>query len=742
MRKFVVVLFIVLCAICLALPSISPSDVPAFRPVSQVPTMRESIAHTARSGKEAALAPYFSPSGHFYAEAIVVSIRSRLPDVKIYYTLDGSEPTENSVPYTRPLLLEPKEGANCVVVKAVTVSDGRTGPVATHSYLLDPDISGRFKSYVFSLSTDSRNLYDHERGILVPGKLHEESEALHPDKKEDEHDANYKGRGRDWERPVYVEAFTPDGKRVVAQKAGIRVSGGRSRADPQKGLRLTAREEYERGAGKFKYQFFPEFAGGKNPSPISSYNTLILRNSGLKDDQIRSPLLTRLAAKAGYPHVSPVHSATVFLNGEYYGHAYLKTRLDDDFFAKFYDARKDNFIILEVKTHRLIPSYKYPYLSHWYIFREFDEIIRACALGNSGNSTLDAIERWVDVDNLLFYYAVECYADNADWPDHNSKIWRYYGENATSSPVLDGRWRYILFDMDDTASNPSKPTIHRIMRESPLFGALMKRRELAAKFANYLCDMAFVHFAEQNVRKEMEALNGESQHEIQFAARHGIYSPPGLPETIARGRENMLAFFRKRPEHVLRELRDLFGYTGLYHVIVNGPAKLNTIRGNSPQGWYFVENSVAVSPDLPGDKAVGHWEVNGQIREGEKLLLTADDTVNGEVRVKLVTRDSPSPLEFVTAYDNGGLCGFSLRNTTNVALSAEDFYLSDKPDKPKKWHMAGITFSPGEVVHFVGKSYRHADALLKLKVNFNPRRGETVYLRDKSGAILSSAAVR
>jgi hypothetical protein len=240
----------------------------------------------------------------------------------------------------------------------------------------------------------------------------------------------------------------------------------------------------------------------------------------------------------------------------------------------------------------------------------------------------------------------------------------------------------------------------------------------------------------------MDALNGESMHEIRFAARHGPYSPPGLVETIERGRADILHFFQERPRHVLNELRSIFGYTDLYRVTVDGPAKLNTVRGDNPGGRYFVENPVMVSPDLPGGKAVGRWEVNGQTREGETLLLTARDAVNGVVKVRLVSRDAPSPLIFTTAYDRNGVCGFSLRNVTSLALNAEDYYLSDKADKPKKWPMSGITFAPGEVVDFVGKGYRHADALLKLKVNFNPRRGETVYLRDKSGTIHSSMTVR
>jgi hypothetical protein len=129
-------------------------------------------------------------------------------------------------------------------------------------------------------------------------------------------------------------------------------------------------------------------------------------------------------------------------------------------------------------------------------------------------------------------------------------------------------------------------------------------------------------------------------------------------------------------------------------------------------------------------------------REGEISLLTTRDVVNGVINVKLFTEEKPSPLILEAACDHNGVCGFSLRNVTDEAQSARDFYLSDKLDKPKKWSMTGINFSPGEVVNFVGKNYRHADTQLKLKVNFNIKRGKIVYLRDKSGVILSSIVVR
>lgn len=49
--------------------------------------------------------PTISPQSGEYAKAINITITDGTPGAKIYYTLDGSEPTQNSLPYVRPFLL-------------------------------------------------------------------------------------------------------------------------------------------------------------------------------------------------------------------------------------------------------------------------------------------------------------------------------------------------------------------------------------------------------------------------------------------------------------------------------------------------------------------------------------------------------------------------------------------------------------------------------------------------------------
>ncbi len=713
---------------------------------------REILGYTIRQEKKSMERPHFRPSAHFLVESVPVEIICAVPGAQIHYTLDGSRPTRNSTAYTGPFSLSPGKGRTCIVVKAVAVIDGRESAVSTHSYFFGFGSRLPHGPYVFSLSAEKEDLYGHDAGILVPGKLREESVRRFPEKEEHAHNANYKGRGRDWERTVDVEIFHPDGSRLLAQKAGMRVIGAVSRHFAQKSLRFIARKAYEPGAGKFKYPFFPELAREDARFPVLAYDNLVLSSGGqdLEDAQIRTPLLTHIAAQAGYAWTTPVHSAAVYLNGTYYGHAWLSTRLDDGLLESFFARPRKDFVVLNGGVRMLRSSPKYPELLHWRSIRKFVDLVGRCGQERMNEDLYRAIQEQIDVDNLLLYYAIQCYIENRDWPGDNLnvRVWRYTGQEGGKTPELDGRWRYVLYDLDVTAlsswsgsRSPALPTLGWARGESPLFSSLLERPELAARFANNMCDMAFVHYTEENVRRVMGDLDAVSLDEIRYAAQHGQYSPPGLQQTIDRGRETILAFFRQRPEHALNELRHLFGYTDLYCVTVEGPARLNTIDRPNPEGWYFVENSVTVAAALPPHKAVRHWEVNGQIRTGDRITISSGDALAGHVRVRLVTEDRPPPLVLENAYDHGHVCGFSLRNTTNASLEVKDVYVSDRLAKPRKYDLSGIVFGPGETIPFVGKGARHVSALKKMQVNFRPSQGETLYLRDGTGRILSSVVV-
>ena len=93
-----------------------------------------SVTYTSGGGQqEAVAAPTFTPAEGTYYEAQSVSIECATDGASIYYTLDGSEPTENSTLYASPISIN-----ETTTVKAIGVKDGYTNsPVATAIYTIE-----------------------------------------------------------------------------------------------------------------------------------------------------------------------------------------------------------------------------------------------------------------------------------------------------------------------------------------------------------------------------------------------------------------------------------------------------------------------------------------------------------------------------------------------------------------------------------------------------------------------------
>ena len=114
--------------------------------------------------------PIFSHAGRLLTvgESFLLSIAfpdAALPsDTRLYVTLDGSAPTKASASYAKD---EPCriQITKTTVVRARLISDfALTSLPVTHSYIFHPCST---QLPVFSLSTDSRYLYDEEIGMMV-----------------------------------------------------------------------------------------------------------------------------------------------------------------------------------------------------------------------------------------------------------------------------------------------------------------------------------------------------------------------------------------------------------------------------------------------------------------------------------------------------------------------------------------------------------------------------------------------
>jgi hypothetical protein len=612
---------------------------------------------------------------------------------------------------------------------------------------------------VFSLSTDAHNLYDHQYGILVPGIVYDDFMAENPDTEWAvwHRHANYNRHGREWERPVFVEAFTQGGERVIQQSAGLRVHGGATRYFPQKSLRLIARREYEPEAGRFRYPFWGDYLSAEHfERPILSYDTLILRNDGndYLYGRIRTPLVSRIAQEAGFSTVSPQTAAAVFVNGEYYGFAWLNVQINEQFLEDLYGAPQRAFDIIDGGSSWVSTDDEN-------IRAEFTQLLEWAKQGFTDNN-IQHVKRFFDVDNLLLYYAIQTYVGNYDWPGGNIDIWRYTGTVDADNPIkeLDGRWRFILYDIDlslgiewfshagiaQRSAHHSVSTIHNLTngKTSPIFEALLKRPEYAEQFANYLCDMAAGHFSVQNVRRVIQDLSDASIQELGNSTIYGVKSGSTTVNLMLEIREvsalvgeheKVVSYVEQRPDYIFDELREIFGYTGMYRIVSDGTGKINTLNVN--EGCYFIENRVPITPVLARGQVFDYWLINGEKRYEKELLVSSQDAdADGVVYVQFVSRQELPPLFFKETYDTGDLFGFTMYNPTDKVQNTQGLYLSNNANILKKWQFPNLNIQPGSTWEFIGRNSVSLDSLLKIGLNFNPRYGEVIFLSDENGVIL------
>lgn len=345
--------------------------------------------------------PIFSQPGGLHPQPLLVTLHVDMPNSRIYYTMDGSAPTETESPlYQTPISI-----TETAVVRARAFVEGMLpSEVVTHTYLFRDEA----QLPILSLATDPHHLWDRNRGIY----------------------ANPTRRGREWERPVSVEWITTEGIRAFGVNCGLRIHGGASRTrSPKKSFRLYFRREY--GPSRLEYPLF-------SSTHIQSFNRLVLRG-GFNDSwgydremqrvtaiHVSDQVARTLHADMGYV-VADGTLAELYLNGEYWGLYNPTERFEEVFFQDYYGEYDWDVIAAgEAKSGDIR---EWAALGAW--FQRNDPA--------HPDSFAEAARR-IDLEAFTDYMLINIWLQNYDWPHHN-----WY---ATRPRRPDGQWRFYLWDVE------------------------------------------------------------------------------------------------------------------------------------------------------------------------------------------------------------------------------------------------------------------------------------------------------
>jgi hypothetical protein len=352
--------------------------------------------------------PIYSEKAGFYDKSISIELSGSSNEDKIYYSLDGSKPTQASNQYSMPIEINKN-----TIIRARTYSEQKLpSKITTQTYLIKESSS----LPVISLVIDPTYFWDENIGIYTKGPNYIKDEWG---------SANY---FKSWERPVNMEYFDIKGNQGFNVNVGVKIHGRSTRNNAQKTLAIYTREKY--GTPPISYKLF----GEKSPDTIK---TFLLRNGGndwgvtmLLDGLVHSLVIGKIDIDAQL-----YQPAILYLNGNYWGIHNIREKINKNYIkTKHQDvSNKIDIIEADIFAGKLQAS-----SGNMNEYNKMIDFIENNELSIKEN--YDTVKKSIDINEIINYLATQAYICNCDWPGSNMKFWKDRNES--------GKWRWILYDTE------------------------------------------------------------------------------------------------------------------------------------------------------------------------------------------------------------------------------------------------------------------------------------------------------
>jgi hypothetical protein len=428
------------------------------------------------------------PAGVYDAPFQLTLLAEQSTD-EIHYTLDGTLPTLEKPVYTSPLsisqytlrtpelslfITSPRWEAPsftqtaAVIIRFQAFRDGvALGKPQSASYFISPNFKAQYPVDILSIITSPENLFSDSIGMHVIGNNEVD---------------NYYYSTEDWERPIHVELINNSGVLEWSQNLGARIHGRSSRSNPQKSMRLYARDDY--GSPFIFHPIFGEEQGDAFKRLILKSNDMLFSRA-LFVDNVAHDLVSNLAFESMASRV-----VAVFINGEYWGIQSIRERLDEHHLRIQFGIDPDEVDIIDWD--------RAPVVSEGSI-NEFNTLMNFIKTSDlSTPEGLIALEQRIDMTSFIDFVSANIILANEDFPNNNCRMWREQG--------IGNKWRFFLFDCDaclrdfdqnslelfTTSKNDGNPV-------STLLSALMNNTEFKSRLAIALNNHLYNTFSPENI---------------------------------------------------------------------------------------------------------------------------------------------------------------------------------------------------------------------------------------------------
>ena len=555
------------------------------------------------------------------------------------------------------------DGIYVIPIRARLIQGEDSSPVVTRTFVIGPGVYERYDGYVACISTDSANLFDYDKGIMVRGSSYWKD--LEDGKREDR-SGNFYQEGEEWSKDCHVTLFSPEGEVLLERDTEVKVSGYSSRGLPTRTLCVEAPTSQESRDDWFDLSFFNEGSysrtgnllkiqgsvldrvtedkdspdqpgeawekegsagdtvGIEKVSAVSipddpvSFRRIRFRTHGIPNYHIRgvrNEYGKIISDASGFPGFSGARLGIVFLNGKFYTDCDVTPSVTKEYICDLFGLGTPDAV-------EKYDSSDYDVYTRAKIVKLFE-----CDLTQEENQK--ALEAAVDMDNYLFYFALEVLFNNADWPFNNVTMWRYNGEHSPDNPYSDGRYRFLLDDLDQILSNDlhgspeqwSSELIDYLMRDKKnTFCRVMQCHKYRDKFLTYIDDLLQTTFEPDYACAVLDALYRDMEREYVLDYGRDFWAE--MEDTAEKTLNNV-----REKESLYRA--DIAKYMGLeerYKVTIEAGEGVSVSWNNmivNPGGtWsneYYRGTSITLEAEPEEGWRFAGWEITGTTGDGKKI---------------------------------------------------------------------------------------------------------------------------
>ena len=648
--------------------------------------------------------PAISLESGWYNNFIKVIITSKDINNKIYYTLNGDEPTVKSKLYDGVNILIDKT----TVLKAKIIKPNYIDNLSvTRTYFINEN----FRLPVISIVTDSLDLWSDDYGIFLEKHIYSDREI-----------------------PVYFDFFESKDKLSFSSSAGAKLHGGATQYEfPQKSLRFYSRNLY--GNDVFKHKFWENQIN-------NNVDKFIIKNGGQDWNStfIRDAYTSCFINDFKNVLIMESRPVEAYINGQYWGAYILRDRFDEDFVGLKYNVEPTLVNYIEDETE----------LKHGSSLDFFNHLNYIQTLNLTSDSSFDLAAKKIDIDNFSEYTIFRFFSGIWDWPGQNHKIW--------NSPEHDDKWRWVLTDFDLAFGNsdavPEKNMFNQVKNNksyySGLLYKLLENINYRNLFINRFADYLNSTFKPEHTIPMLDSLADLFAPAVQSQQLRWKGSIPEWAKNI----EIFKDFLNRRPQNIFQHIVKEFKLEGTEELKIKSNIadacyfKINSLKIDAQEwkGTYFKGIPVTVSCIPKDGYKFVKWisdssiynpdiEFNPGNNNNLQALMVKDGFVEDRVIINEImykASDLKDCKDWIELYNNG---------SEDIDISG--WKLKDNDDDHFYEFVNGTIINSGKFLVIVEDSTKfreiYSDTIRIVgQLDFGYGRGDAVRLFDKFGNLLDS----